>query len=476
MTEQPPRAGGLPVRRAASRTSLRWALPLLAVQTLVFLLLVLLDALAVLPALVGFLVSAGATWGLFWLLARNLETMGRWLVEQDDGAAGEPYALTNPVAADAIGGLMRGVFGVLHDRDGQIDHLVAEIGRMLDTLPDPLFMVSRARRVVRLNRAGRSLFGEAVLGQDVSRLVRSPALENAVDGALAVEAGDSIEITITAGQVERLFSVEVAPMPVAGNDGPAVMAMFHDITEIRRTEQMRVDFVANASHEIRSPLATLIGCIETLQGPARDDAEARTRFLEMMDDQGRRVARLVGDLLSLSRIELMEHAPPTGSVDIGAMLERLRASFRFQAQKKDMTLELILEEGLTPVRGDEGEVEQAIYNLISNAIKYGRRATVVSVAACLVERPPRHLRLVHGPLVWISVTDRGEGIAARHLPRLTERFYRIDTARSRELGGTGLGLAIVKHVLNRHRGELHVASKLGEGSTFTIWLPTISRS
>lgn len=474
MQDRPPRAGKSRVRSVAAGTGLRWALPLVAVEAAVFVLLAWPGGLSVPVALAGFAVLAVATALAFWLAARNLDGLRRWIADQADETGGAPAAPRYPVFGDAVDGIAHAVHGILQARAERMDQLSAETGRMFDSLPDPLFMVSASRRVVRLNRAGRALFGEAKLGQDVSHLVRSPALEEAVDRALAGEQPDSVDITVTADQVERLFAVEVAAMPLAGNDGPVVMAMFHDITELRRTEQMRVDFVANASHEIRSPLATLIGCVETLQGPARDDEDARERFLAMMDDQGRRMARLVDDLLSLSRIELREHAQPTGTVDIGVLLERLRSSLTFQAEEKGMTIALEIAENLRPVRGEGGELEQALYNLLSNAIKYGRRDSEVAVAAGYTEQPPDNLRLVHGPLVWVSVTDHGEGIEARHIPRLTERFYRVDTARSREMGGTGLGLAIVKHVLSRHRGALQIASKVGEGSTFTVWLPVVT--
>lgn len=473
MAERQHRAGSLPVRRAVAVSGLRWAAPLIAVEAGVFLLLHFQGDLTPLSALAGFVVIAAATGILFRLLARNLEEMGLWLVQQERDVLTTPPMLRHWVAGDTIEGLMGGVHGILKARDEHVDQLSAETDRMLDSLPDPLLLLSRTRRVMRMNRAARWLFGEEAIGQDVTRLVRNPALEEAVDLVLGSEPVERIEISVSSGQVERLFSVEIAPMPVAADDSPAVMAMFHDMTELRRTEQMRVDFVANASHEIRSPLATLIGCIETLQGPARDDPDAYDRFLGMMDDQGRRMAQLVEDLLSLSRIELKEHVQPTGSVELGAMLERLASSLAFQAEEKGIALSLDSAADLLPVRGDQGEIEQALYNLMSNAIKYGRHDSRVSVKAGRAETAPNGLRLMVGPLVWVSITDQGEGIAPHHIPRLTERFYRIDTARSREMGGTGLGLAIVKHVLNRHRGELQIASTPGEGSTFTVWLPVV---
>jgi len=463
--------GGLRARRALQHVGAELLVPLVALQGAAFLVLVLSGLLAPLAGMTAFVVVAVGTALLMLPLARGLATMGRWLADLDDHESMPAPALKSGPAGRVLAVIAAEARARLEEREQRIDHLTAETGRMLDTLPDPLLMLSRDRRVLRLNRSARGLFGERSAGRDLSRVLRDPALDDAVDRVLAGEAGSSVEVAFKAARVEMLFAVDVAPLPLGGNGGPAVMAMFHDITAIRRTEQMRVDFVANASHEIRSPLATLIGCVETLQGPARDDAEARDRFLEMMDDQGRRMARLVNDLLSLSRIELKEHAQPTGTVDIAQMLERLQTSLMFDADEKEMTIELDVEPGISAVRGDEGEVEQAAYNLMTNAIKYGRRGGVVSVSAGSHDRPPEHLRIARGSLVWVRVHNEGEGIAAHHIPRLTERFYRIDTARSRQMGGTGLGLAIVKHVLNRHRGELQVESGPGQGATFTLWLP-----
>ena len=262
-------------------------------------------------------------------------------------------------------------------------------------------------------------------------------------------------------------------MPAGEESEMAVaLAMFQrrDRPAAARTS-CRADFVANASHEIRTPLATLSGCIETLRGPARDDAQARERFLGMMDDQGQRMAMLVEDLLSLSRIELREHSRPTGEIDIGATLERLRTSFLFDAGEKAMTNRARRRGRTAP---DQGRCRGGGAGALQPGLErhqVRQPGTAVTVSAGAVNGAPEHLHTAHGRLVWIAVADRGDGIAAHHLPRLTERFYRVDTARARELGGTGLGLAIVKHVLNRHRGELHVESRPGAGSTFTVWLP-----
>ncbi len=480
----PPRPA---VRAVPAGLGLRLVGPPVALAALAFAVLAAAGAIAPLAAALAFAALAAALAALLLPLAANLSALARWLAGRAEGAGASPALRAGP-AHSATAALATAIGGLLDAGGTHIARLTAETDRLLDGLPYPLLVLGRDHQLLRLNRAARTLFGDRpasdLLGRDLAHALRDPVLDEAVGRVLAGAAGASIELAIADGRVERLFAVAVAPLEGAGDgaspgtagtvggDAPAVMVTLHDITAIRRTEELRVDFVANASHEIRSPLTALIGCIETLRGPAWDDDQARATFLEMMDDQGRRMARLVDDLLSLSRIELKEHTQPTGKVDLAAMLERLRVSLRFDVAEKEMTIALDVASGLAPARGDEGELEQALYNLVSNAIRYGRRGTTVSVCAGVSESPPDHLRLSSGPLLWVAVSDDGEGIEPHHLPRLTERFYRVDAARSRALSGTGLGLAIVKHVLNRHRGELHIESRVGEGSTFTIWLPT----
>ncbi len=227
---------------------------------------------------------------------------------------------------------------------------------------------------------------------------------------------------------------------------------------------MRADFVANASHELRTPLSSLMGFIETLRGPARDDAAARERFLGIMQQQAERMSRLVNDLLSLSRIELDEHVPPTGRVAVGPLLQSVADALELKAQRKGQRLELDLAPDLPPVVGDLDQLYQVFQNLVSNAINYGRQGGVVGLSARSAG-DGRRTSLV------VTVRDQGEGIAREHLPRLTERFYRVDPARSRAVGGTGLGLAIVKHIVSRHRGRLEIDSEVGRGSVFTVFLP-----
>ena len=245
--------------------------------------------------------------------------------------------------------------------------------------------------------------------------------------------------------------------------------MRHDLTALMRAEQMRVDFVANASHELRTPIATLAGFIETLRGPARDDPEARDRFLGIMSEQAERMARLVDDLLSLSRIEQEEHRKPNSAVNLGAILTRVCEGLQLHARAREMEIEIDV--APLSVVGEEDQLIQLFQNLIDNSIKYARAGTTVRVTATPVSAAQSRLPDDQAG-VRIQVEDEGPGIPKRHLPRLTERFYRVDTARSRRMGGTGLGLAIVKHIVSRHRGRLHIESVEGSGTKVTVTLPS----
>ncbi|HEV7368411.1 ATP-binding protein [Arenibaculum sp.] len=369
--------------------------------------------------------------------------------------------------------------------------------RMLDALHDPFVLLDARRRVVRANQAARELFGGRLAGRDLAAGLRNPDVLAAVDAVLAGKASRNLEFTLPV-PVERVFQARIKrfrPEARDAEDVPetSVILTLHDITAIKRMEQTRADFVANASHELRTPLATLLGFVETLRGPARDDPEARDRFLSIMQDQASRMSRLVDDLLSLSRIEIDEHTAPTGEADLAEILDDVVAGLEMKAAKRRIRLRLDLPPGLPRVVGDEDQLAQVFQNLIENAIKYGREGTEVTIAAsggaqasgpgpaagsALANVPtlanvaalPAGMRRA-GAIVAVSVTDRGEGIARIHLPRLTERFYRADAARSRAMGGTGLGLAIVKHIVNRHRGRLAIESEVGKGSTFTVHLP-----
>jgi len=334
---------------------------------------------------------------------------------------------------------------------------------MLDALPDPVLLLDSARRVRRANDAAEDLLGSALVGEDLSLSLRHPAVLDAVSEVLA-GAGTQRALDITLPLTPpREFSARVVALPSAA-DGLAAVLTLHDLTAIHRAERMRADFVANASHELRTPLATLVGFIETLQGPAKDDAVARERFLGIMADQAGRMARLIRDLLSLSQIELNEHLPPRQPVDLGRILAGVVDTLQLEASRAGASIVVDIAADLPQVAGDADELTQVFQNLIDNALKYGGKGQVRVAATTRGAQA-----------VSVAVTDHGPGIPREHLPRLTERFYRVDSARSRALGGTGLGLAIVKHIVSRHRGALTIDSTLGRGATFTVSLPALAR-
>lgn len=348
-----------------------------------------------------------------------------------------------------------------------IDNLAASAQAIVDGLPDPLIAVDRQRRIVRTNRAARQLLGAAVAERDLSMAFRQPQLLAAIDGLLETDDGNfvgadqaAVEFVLP-GPPELDVIAHLRRLPRAAADGSLALIVLHDTTALRRAERMRADFVANASHELKTPIAGLAGFIETLRGPARDDAAARERFLGIMAEQADRMRRLVDDLLMLSRIEQHEHARPDAAVDLSRVLRSVLDLLQLKAASRKLVLELAVEPDLPRAVGDADELTIVFQNLVDNAIKYARPSTTVQVAA----------RPVGDDRVAVTVRDEGDGIPAAHLPRLTERFYRVDAARSRQLGGTGLGLAIVKHVVNRHRGRLDIQSTPGRGSSFTVVLP-----
>lgn len=347
---------------------------------------------------------------------------------------------------------------------------------VVDGLPDPLFILNRQREVTLTNQAARALFSRGVVGRDLALVLRQPQILAVVDRALEAGEPGETEVSLLA-PVHRQFHVRVAPLPAGESEDtespedeaqrPVAALSLHEITEIRQAESMRADFVANASHELRTPLSSLVGFIETLRGPARDDAEARDHFLDIMQREADRMARLINDLLSLSRIEQAEHMAPEARVDIADVMKSVASTIEMRAQEGGITLDLDIPEDLPPVKGDSDQLTQVFQNLLDNAVKYTPEGGTVTLTAEKVDRLPD----TNQPGIMVAVRDTGEGIRPEHLPRLTERFYRVDTGRSRKLGGTGLGLAIVKHITRRHRGWLDIQSTPGEGTIVYVGLP-----
>jgi two-component system phosphate regulon sensor histidine kinase PhoR len=340
----------------------------------------------------------------------------------------------------------------------------------LSALTDPVILIDGRATVLLFNEAAARVWPSLQRGWPLSFTLRAPAIVEAVDRVLQGEASVVADYSERV-PVERLYEFRVtaiAPAALAASprSQPAALLVFRDLTEARRLEMMRVDFVANASHELRTPLASLLGFIETLQGPARDDAKARERFLEIMRTQARRMARLVDDLLSLSRVEMSEHRRPRDPVDLAAIVRQMADTLRPLAAERSVEVKLDVGEGPFVVAGDRDELARVAENLIENAIKYGQSGRKVDVR---LDRPGEG----KDAAVALEVRDYGPGIAPEHVPRLTERFYRVDTADSREKGGTGLGLAIVKHIVNRHAGRLTIDSRVGEGARFRVMIPAL---
>lgn len=358
---------------------------------------------------------------------------------------------------------------------------------MMDSLPDPLLLIDSERRITRANRAAFDLLGAKLLNQDLAGLLRDKNFREAVDTVLNGGAPQEIEFVwhgpavktyrITAAPFRRFWDgpFHTSPNRAEGeadlsNEWPVVMVLMTDITTVKIAEATRIDFIANVSHELRTPLAAVLGFIETIRGPAKNDADKRDQFLGIMQDHAQRMSRLVSDLLSLSRVEEQEHKPPTERVDMIRVLGNLWALMELRAAEKGINIQMLSPRELPEIYGDWDQLIQAFTNLVENAIKYGPENSEILITA-EVQSDGVSASGKAREVVAVSVADQGEGIPKDNLEKLTERFYRADAAKARRIPGTGLGLAIVKHIVNRHRGRLNIASEPGRGTTFTVQLP-----
>jgi two-component system, OmpR family, phosphate regulon sensor histidine kinase PhoR len=425
------------------------------------------------PALLASAVILLAASVLAALWSRDLDVLAETLqrVGADDPAgrsAGEPILPGMQRLGHAAERLTRRVAA----RAALVDQLRRADRTVVERLPDPLIVLAADRSVRRANAAARTAFGA-----DMPAVLRHPDLRAAIDRAFASGETGTAEVTLPAPVPREVYAAVVPVDPPMADGGQAVVVL-SDRSRERAVERTRVDFVANVSHELRTPLASLIGFIETLRGPAADDPPAQQRFLGIMGEQAARMNRLIDDLLSLSRIELIEHQVPAEQVDLTQLLPRLAATFEPRLKQRSVSLDMRIQAELPAVVGDADQLVQVAQNLLDNAVKYGRDGGTVrlEVAATQADESVSP-RTTQGwparPGVVITVSDQGAGIPRAHLPRLTERFYRVDTGRSRAAGGTGLGLAIVKHIVNRHRGQLLIESEEGVGSTVSVWLPQV---
>ena len=336
--------------------------------------------------------------------------------------------------------------------------------QILNALPYPLVLLGADQRIVAMNPPAVERLGAGLIGRSYVSL-RQPALLDCIEQVFRTGQAGRTRYPGTGLDRDRTWSVLAAPLP------EGILVSFEDVSELEQAGQARRDFVANVSHELKTPLTAMLGFIETLRGAARDDATARERFLGIMQREAERMNRLVNDLLSLSRVESDERMRPTAEIRLGDLVQSVIASLRPVAEPLGVTIDIDCSvDSQTIVRGDADQLTQVFFNLIDNAVKYGRDGKRVQVH---MERVSRDSSL-RGPAYHVTVQDFGPGFNPIHIPRLTERFYRVDSHRSREMGGTGLGLAIVKHIVNRHRGRFRIESTPGNGACFTVSLPAVA--
>lgn len=342
---------------------------------------------------------------------------------------------------------------------GLQDSLPVNIDELIEAIVEPILIVA-AGRVAHANQPARALLGGHIIGEDVRLAIRHPAAADRLTNRSPVPSAPINLVGL--GTLDQRWEMRVTNM----SDGRRVVHLI-DQTGSYAAERMRVDFVANASHELRTPLASILGFVETLSDEkAGGDADVRARFLKVMFDEARRMQRLVEDLISLSRIEAEKYRLPAAEVDLAVLVEEVHAELADTPDQRGEDLIAEIDGNVPAVAGDRAQLSQVLHNLIGNAMKYGRPGTPVIT----------RLRRDQTGMIRLSVADEGDGVAPEHLPRLTERFYRVDAGRSRALGGTGLGLAIVKHIIERHRGRLDIASVVGKGTVASILLPAIAPS
>jgi two-component system phosphate regulon sensor histidine kinase PhoR len=346
---------------------------------------------------------------------------------------------------------------------------MSDIRALIMALPHPVILIDMAERISGTNAPAKNLIGMDCDGLPYITALRQPALIDAVEATLKDSTARVVRYLGNDGAGDTTWTVTITAATLTG--GPTVVLSFQDMTAVEDANDMRRDFVANVSHELRTPLTSLLGFMETLRGPASEDSAAQTRFLGIMEQEARRMYSLVEDLMSLNRVEGQERIKPTQQTDLCALIDDVLAAMKSRADAADVTLLSDHPSGAVYVFADREQMWQVIANLVENAIKYGTKTHSNDGIVTVRLTASKHEPVLLQSGVRLSVIDQGDGIAAHHLARLTQRFYRVDSHRSREVGGTGLGLAIVKHIINRHRGRLRISSVVGQGTEFTVVLP-----
>jgi two-component system phosphate regulon sensor histidine kinase PhoR len=450
---------------------LRLALAIGAVPLLVISLLMLTREVRLGPGLLALAAvmfgSLVLAWGWRARLALLAATLGEALA-QTSAPPARAEAAALPSTDDLADGIRRLARG-LAEQGALLERLRRADAAILENLPEPVLLLSAERAVLRANPATRAMLGPEAAGQgpDAAALLRHPVLAAAMDDALAEGHSVTAELHLPV-PVPREVSARVVPLDPPLADGGRLLILLIDRSREAAIERTRADFVANASHELRTPLASLLGFIETLRGPAADDPAAQQRFLGIMAEQGERMRRLIDDLLSLSRIEMEEHQPPVGEAPLAMITRAEVEALSPLMSQRGVRAALELADALVARPANADQVAQVIRNILENAINHGRDGGMITVTL----KPAMAEDGTARPGALLSIADDGPGIAKHHIPRLTERFYRVDAARSRHKGGTGLGLAITRHIVMRHRGRLAIESTEGVGTRVHVWLPT----
>lgn len=398
-----------------------------------------------------------------WLIAAGIVAMIAVQAFSDLSPLVAPLAMLGFVIAAMTLPQQTGRADMDHDASAQgglLPQLSAE--HLAAAVTDPLIVFDQTATVVHANAAAISIFGNITAGMSLPLKFRAPEMQALIEDMLAGGVSSQAIDYVEKLPVERVYRVSASAI---GHGTGLYVLVFKDQSEARRIDRMRADFIANASHEMRTPLASISGFIETLRGPARNDPAAREQFLQIMQNQAGRMARLIDDLLSLSRLEMKSFHRSGVRVDLRNVVESVIDSLAPLAKDSGLEIERNFADGALEVPGDRDELYQVFENLLENACKYGQSGERVIVSIAPSNKGPE-------PGIDVTIRDFGPGIAEEHIPRVTERFYRVDVETSRSQKGTGLGLSIVKHILTRHNGRLSIESELGKGAAFTVHLPT----
>jgi two-component system phosphate regulon sensor histidine kinase PhoR len=409
------------------------------------------------------LLAAGISWVISRHISRPIEQMKK---SAEKFAGGDlSHRLTSPTTEE-----MAGLSEAMNQMAVQLDDRIETISRqrnqletVLASMLEGVIAVDKDERIVNINRSAARLFANDPVrcqNKSIQEVIRSPALQQFIRSAISNANPTEEDITLYQNE-ERVIDVKSAPLLDADHQQIGTLVVFNDVTQLRRLENMRRDFVANVSHEIKTPLTAIKGFVETLQQGKVDKTEESQRFLEIIQKHVDRLSSIIEDLLALARIEQKDEQKEFNfePVKIAGVCQAAIQLCRPRAEEKKIRIDLDCEKDATAIF-DPALIEQAVVNLLDNAIKYSDSQSSITLKS-----------QQQNSEVIISVEDHGIGIAQKHLPRIFERFYRVDKARSRNMGGTGLGLAIVKHIAQAHGGHVSVESKLGEGSLFSIHLP-----